>query len=329
MDSEYAHLFANNFPPNLLLSRIGLSNLLSYMGTGQGSGTKRFLSNLATNRPNKFFFSSLSDITQVFEVAFQRNVTTYGHSLNRGYLAKAAAGCFDICVWGQPNKILGLQPDGRDNDAGVRAKFEPYWAETVQEAWSNFLGPLLDGDLTTILPEQKRAWKDAYNFLIGLQIFGFESGLTVFQCANNLSLAGLCHQPTVKDVAQWMSFSSGKHLGAQKALYGPLGFQADGTPTQSIYAIFYGLWKYLDIHLTDQDKADLGFGAMFLEHVLCKVERYDKRWPGEFLERSKNVEKENRPWIPGENTTNGDAFPFPLTIDRQAFQEILDSIKNN
>ncbi|PPQ76035.1 hypothetical protein CVT24_006695 [Panaeolus cyanescens] len=314
--SEYAYLFNVHMPPSLLATRFGLSNILSYMGTGQGSGTKTFL-NGVTTRKTKYFSDTLSQTTENYQTALSHNAAIFGATPNAGKLA-GFIHCFDTRVWGQPSRSFSLAPEGNDKFRGVKAKFEPYWNESVQNKWVTFLGPMLDQNpLDWTGP--KASWTDTYHLLVRLQIPGFQTGLTVFQCANNLALAGICQQPTTSELACWIS--KNRNLGAWRGLK-TLGFHVDDKKGCALFAAFTTLYQHLDRNITDADKQDLGFGPMFLEHLLCKVSRYAHRWTG-FVAHAKEREAEDAVLESGLESM----FPFPLILTRDSIQNLLDTIQ--
>ncbi|PPQ74217.1 hypothetical protein CVT24_001131 [Panaeolus cyanescens] len=309
--SEYAQLFNTHMTPSLLATRLGLSNLLSYMGTGQGTGTKAFL-NIIANRNTQYFSKSLTQIAEMFQTALSYNAAIFGATPNAVKLA-GFIHCFDTRVWGQPSRSFSLAPEGNDNFKGVKAKFEPYWTDSVQDKWTAFLGPMLDQNpMEWVGP--KASWTEAYHLLIGLQISGFQSGLTVFQCANNLALAGICMRPTTSELACWIG--KNRNLGAWRGLK-TLGFHIDDKKGCAVFAAFTTLYQHLDRSLSDSDKQVIDFGPMFLEHLLCKVSRYAHRWTG-FTALAKDKEKEDV-----DSTT----FPFPLVLSQDGLQAIIDEIR--
>ncbi|EIM83907.1 uncharacterized protein STEHIDRAFT_45107, partial [Stereum hirsutum FP-91666 SS1] len=105
-----------------------------------------------------------------------------------------------------------------------------------------------------------------------LQIDGFRSGLTALQTANNLVFLGICEPPSADTVAQWIWEHPG--LGAFKGLQS-LGFQLHNR--DHVRVAFRAFYDHLDQHLSLEMKAVLGFGTLFVEHVLCKHKRWATR----------------------------------------------------
>lgn len=62
--SEYACIFKAHLPGCQLTSREGISNLLSWMGTGQGYQTKPFLNSIAW--PSGFYSSNIDELLDIF-----------------------------------------------------------------------------------------------------------------------------------------------------------------------------------------------------------------------------------------------------------------------
>ncbi|KAF9032190.1 hypothetical protein BJ165DRAFT_1535148 [Panaeolus papilionaceus] len=318
--SEYACLFALNLPSHLLTTRSGLSNILSYMGTGQGSGTSSFLS-MHASKPHKFFTFSLDEVVQLFQSAVTKNCAIFGTTLQANK-SPAFISCFDTRIWGQPSRSFSLAPEGAEKYRGVRHKFEPYWTSSVQDQWEEFLGPNLNIDPQNF-QGRRPSWLTILTFLLNLRIPGFQTGLTVFQCANNLALAGICEEPTCQEIVNWVGRN--KHLGAWKGLK-TLGFSIGDRSGLAVYPAFFCVWKFLDIQLSEKDKVDLGFSPMFVEHILCKITRYSKRWP-DFLDCAQSAEKLETPSTISSSAkskpTSHLDFQFPLIVSLKHVQELL------
>ncbi|KAJ7704837.1 hypothetical protein B0H17DRAFT_920968, partial [Mycena rosella] len=99
-----------------------------------------------------------------------------------------------------------------------------------------------------------------------LKVFGFQTGLTPLQFANNLVFLGICEAPAAEEVAGWIA--SNKTLGAYNGLL-RLGFSLTGYA--SIVAAYMSVYDHLERNLSKDDKKCLGFGTLFVEHLLCKV----------------------------------------------------------
>ncbi|KAJ7587812.1 hypothetical protein C8J56DRAFT_709040, partial [Mycena floridula] len=103
-------------------------------------------------------------------------------------------------------------------------------------------------------------------------ISGFGSGITRMQFANCLVFLGICHPPDADEMAD-IVFDH-KDKGAFEGLQ-CLGLQVSLQSTKStVREAFHCVYDFLHHNLSDTDKALLGFGAIFVEHMLCKVSRW-------------------------------------------------------
>jgi hypothetical protein len=50
------------------------------------------------------------------------------------------------------------------------------------------------------------------------------------------------------------------------------------TLPSAVRMVFQVVYNYLDWCLTDKDKKKFGFGAIFVEHLLCKVQCWIERY---------------------------------------------------
>lgn len=79
---------------------------------------------------------------------------------------------------------------------------------------------------------------------------------------------------------------------------------------------------HLNLHLSERDKEILDFGPIFVEHLLCKISRWDNRlkienYAGAFGKTAKEVE---------ESYQEGQA-PFPPFISKDFISEIIQDIR--
>jgi hypothetical protein len=152
-----------------------------------------------------------------------------------------------------------------------------------------------------------------------ISIDGF-GGLTIFQCVNNLAYTGLCQKPTLAELAAWMS--NGK-LGASGGLC-LLGFTIGKVRTMQIYIALSVLHSWILSHLSEEDKVDLHYDTIFLEHMLCKVARWSHLWK-KHLDISKFQDETERLCRLAPNYERGvsiseahpDALPFPYHLNIQ------------
>jgi hypothetical protein len=243
----YSRLLGNHFSWTKLRRKSGLSNLLVWMGTGQGFRTASFINNILANH----WFESAEQCVQVFRDAAATMV--HGNPC-------------DTRIWGQPSNSFGMESKGFT----VSTKFKQYFRLEVGEAWLEFLG--VQGDH----PTPCRTFSAALDLLDSVnkqvQLRGFCTGLTHLQFAVNLVFLGLCQPPEIDDLAKWI-FANPK-IGAFDGLQ-LLGFQIKNRPWKWIAAALEVLDEHLQKKLTNEDRDDLHFGTVFIEHLLCKVSRYE------------------------------------------------------
>ena len=329
---EAASLLQAHLPGELLTSTNGLSNLLSWMGTGQGFKTRSFLESFTYDK--QFFSSNLEDMIKNFQAVVAQNALIVSRYPEH-QLPQELPGIIpvdDMLVWGQPNHLLSSSTTKEKIGKysikfTLREKFAPYWANGVQNAWVTFLGDMLDNDPTTHIGPRP-AWRDVSSLLENLNITGFGSGLTPFQLANHLVALKIVDPPTVVDVADWI-YKNPK-LGAFHGLK-DLGFSVSQKNLMSVRGAFTCIYQFFEEHLTEQDKFLLFFGPIFMEHLLCKLPRWKTRLTDEDAEgrletlAAMEIEK-NHPWIPGQNLLYGKAFPVPLLIPSTWLEQTIESI---
>ncbi|KAL0569462.1 hypothetical protein V5O48_012502 [Marasmius crinis-equi] len=277
LEHSIASAIAN--PAATLYSTWGLSNLLVRLGTGQGAVTEVFIKNHLCQ-----WFADPEECVQVFD-----HVNSVNETIGP-FIAISNASC-----WGQFCDNLGLDTS-RKRKGGIRGRIEEFFTEVVQSQWRNFLGdrwenPGASSDLPT--------FKQALELGVQTKVDGFGAkSLTNLQLANTLALLGICQQPTVDDIAE-AAFHLNK--GACRALY-LLGYHGDHSLPQ-VRMAFRAIYKWMEISLSDEDKEELRFGPMFLEHLLCKLKRWLDRYP-----KLDSLRK--------EGLDHADDFPLPLHVDR-------------
>ena len=325
-------LLQTHLPGELLTSKYGLSNLLSWMGTGQGFKTRAFLESFTHSR--QFFSSNLEEMVDIFQAVVAQNaliVSRYPEH-PRPQELPGIVPVDDMLVWGQPNHLLSSAPTkekiGRYSiKFTLREKFAPYWTKEVQNAWVTFLGNMLDKDPTTSI-DPRQAWRNVQSLLENLNITGFGSGLTPFQLANHLVSLKIVDSPSVVDIADWI-YSNPK-LGAFRGLK-DLGFSVSKKNLMSVRGAFTCIYRFFEEHLTEQDKSLLFFGPIFMEHVLCKIPRWKARLADEDAEgrleelAAKEIEN-NYVWTPRANIISNKAFPLPLIIPQAWLEQTIESI---
>jgi len=332
-----ARLLYHHLPAAKLTSEAGLSNLLSWLGTGQGFGTQSFLKTVEPH--GGFFADDLAAMVNQFQNAVstnwyhveQRNSNkSKSTSKSRRHKIPEEIVTHDVHIWGQASNHLALAPTYH---AGARRgtkytlvdKFSQYFTPTVQENWKRALGDMLHQDPSTYSGSQQ-TWGYYHRMVKGLNIPGFQQGLTVFQLVNYLVFLGIAKMPEWTEVADFVAENRNK--GAFRGLE-KLGFHL--TDSASVRAAFYCVHQHLEEYLTEEDKRILGFSPLFTEHLLCKVVRWAKHLLREgdidFYEKGLHAESTSTDWNAGFNQTDNTAFPFPLRINKEALENAIKGAK--
>ncbi|KAH6904107.1 hypothetical protein BKA70DRAFT_1109693 [Coprinopsis sp. MPI-PUGE-AT-0042] len=283
------------------------------MGTGQGAKTTGFLSQV------NFYSTSKTDLVAKFSAALERNA---GLALgNWGSISEKTIPGWtvvsDAQIWGQASNHLKVDPTVNGRVLTLDEKFSQYWDDKVVNRWK----------VWKARPIEERTWASLLAMITGLGIPGFSSGLTGFQLANNAAILGLAQQPTIAEVADWVWDNQG--LGAYAGLT-LLGFSL--ATCGEVRCAMECVARHLDTHLTKSDKEDLGFNAIFVEHLLCKITRWHGRMgksaSGEPLldQLAKGAERDQEevPWIAGENMTVSSRLPFPVLVQSSAIHEVVN-----
>lgn len=301
-----------------LTSKVGICNLLSWLGTGQGVQTKQFLSLL----PKSFFFATKEEIVEHFEATKKKNEqiqSEYPEGTDLSKIPGLISYC-DVNIWGTANQLLSVNPTVGPKEQkyqmSVDDKFAPYWSEEVQNSWVTILGEMYNKDPATYTGE-KPSWLTLINYINGLGISGFGSGLTPFQLVNYLAIFGLTSLPAVSEMTAWI-MSNNSELGAFRGLT-DLGFNVSISNPMSIHYAFSIVYQFFNIMLTPRDKSLCSFSPIFIEHILCKIPRWKHRFQSikaaaHFEQLVLVAENATNQWIPGENETNHMAYPLPSII---------------
>jgi len=322
--SGYATLCKEYLDPLELTRPYGISNLLSWMGTGQGEGTKQFLAQLPQK---KFIQKTLGESVFIFESGLRRILDWQAKhpekSTEQGYDS-----IDDNQIWGQPSAQLSfwsnngerLNPTKED----LERKLAPYFAEKLQKRWTLHLGSMADTHPKDN-EKSKVSWLATCNFIVNLGLAGFGKPgsftLTGLQMANNLVFLDICAPPSLADMALIIS-TMGQKAGARAGLT-DLGFQTS-TPAY-LHKAFSTVHKYMAFYLSDEDKETLGFGVIFTEHLLCKVRRWKNRLGSAYnLKDAGESAAEEQNWISAANLNDPYEFPLPLKCS----QEDLISVCN-
>lgn len=314
-DNAYTKLLLEILPPEKLTTRQGASALLAYMGTGQCTETQGFL------RDNKNIFWELERSIVAFGAAKSHNDSVYSShpAIKRAEAAgrkpkKFITGMIRYefsQVWGQPCCHLSV----RD---GIRERFEPMFELEIMDKWEAWLGPLLNKNPILLTDGERRPWKEALDFVQGLGIKGFTSGLTSLQFANNLWVAKIVADPSPDEMVSWLW--ANRDLGATRGLV-HLGFQLK--TFKDFHAAFLIVYGHLNEHLSTEDKNILHFSVIFVEHLLCKVSRWGVRL-GSHKHLNSKISGEE--WSRGGNHTNNLAFPVPEIVHTQCLDMAVDKV---
>ncbi|CAK5267931.1 unnamed protein product [Mycena citricolor] len=276
-----ATLVLYHFRNNRITEPLGLSNIGIWMVTGQGFGTQKFL------EQGNFWFASGSECVARFTAVQQSNesiVIQYlaDHPRTPEALFKRIPGYIvynDPNVWGQASNALKLNPTIPGTGGAMRKTNDetiaPIFAPDMSAKWSRWLGKLAGKDPASFTGV-RHSWTEAIDFIVSLEITGMkDKGLTTLQCANNLVILGVCTPPSPEEMAAWIAENGS--LGAFNGLL-RLGFSLTMKDKIGVRAAFLLVYRHLDKHMTKRDKETTGFGAIFVENFLCKVERWEHRF---------------------------------------------------
>jgi hypothetical protein len=266
----------------------GLSNLLVRIGTGQGAKTEKFLKGYFTH-----WFESAEECVAAFELA--RTVSPNIVLDN-------------MCCWGTPSAALGFTRPAPGSRPNFEARIEPMFTSDIVKLWRDFC----DQDT---LPSYNRALKLGED----TEIPGFGSGLTRMQLANSLAILGQCGLPSREDMADIIYIHNG--MGAFEGLQ-RLGFNVwPGCEQSRVRQAFGCLYNFLDTNLSVTDKATLVFDPIFVEHLLCKISRWDKVFRKEDKDSLDTIAGEAHSLY--EQGQLREDYPLPLSIDRETLASFV------
>lgn len=342
-------LLKEKFKNEPVTSSMGLSNLLVWMGTGQGYRTKVFI------QEGPMFFVNLSSCVSRFQQVIDRNNRAIAQALSAGagQESESDANCVSTpesinrfkelpqyvhidnqTFYSTANHNLAVLQTVQDSTgckttASVENKFRPYFEPAVCERWLEFLGFCRERAVSTLQSSELHLWSEGLSLVENLEVSGFGSGLTSFQTTNMLAILGLCKHPTPKEMAEWVATHS--NMGACAALM-QIGFITEGI--SEIMAAFLSFHHFLEIHLSLSDKDLLCFSPIFTEHLLCKT----KRWSwflqrhGVSLDNIADQEHkalntgEQAEWIQNGNVSDHFQFPIPVVWPIEKLEPFLNSL---
>ncbi|KAF5373223.1 hypothetical protein D9757_010568 [Collybiopsis confluens] len=341
-----SELIKAKLPGYKMTEKFGLSNLLTFMGTGQGYRTQKFLSltDATDDAEDTFFCRSLSDSYSLFARAVQLNVEYLGSGgelfedeirlmASKDSLDPNFYQVSDQKVWGEPNHFLSARPTVKlpgmsgYSKVSILAKLTPYWTNDIQQKWIEFLQEprLLDNDPANVT-DVLRSFTYTLDFIHSLDLHAFRSGLTPFQTTINLCLLGLCLPPTLDELADFISQNN--TLGAYNGLV-ELGFSPSNW--SDIRCALHIIHDHFQSHLCDADAQSLSFAdhsGIMIEHVLCKVARYCNRIDFDLMKKwADDAEKEGE-WKPTRNGEDSDIFPIPLLGISERILNIVDEYQS-
>ncbi|KAJ7184074.1 hypothetical protein C8R46DRAFT_882627 [Mycena filopes] len=318
-DLQGFNLLKQVLPPAQWTSLAGISSLLVFMGTGQGTMTKEFL---------------LGQPTMLFN-SLQACVELFSRMENRAAQDSATAIKYENpSIYGQVNGWYSVHPSIRVAEnvwrhLSILEKFLPYFSEELRNSWLAFLGLLANRDpaTTSEVDAPRRSWEEVMRWIVHTNLSGFGTGLAPLQFANNVVLAGLAKPPSPAAMAQWIY--ANKSYGAFTGLR-VLGFNL--TPSSSpatVRAAFMCFYSWLDHHLSPSDKEVLRFNSIFVEQLLCKIGRWNNRLLSmariNLVDQARG-EFEGCSWTSEANLTDHTQFPIPSCqgLSRTIFRRIIE-----
>jgi hypothetical protein len=238
-------------------------------------------------------------------------------------------------IWGQPSSQLGLFSSEVPHRDHLVKRFTVLFSDEFQTKWMNILGELFNKDPASFsgtLP----TWDEMHQFILKLGVTALGSqtqpSLTAFQLTNNLAFAGICSPPRMEDITAWVwkMKSAGANRGLQE-----LGFNT--LSLQKTHLAFNCVYQHFDDNLSEQDRSLMGFnngfGVIFVEHILCKVVRWNRRLVSNCGKKAslvqlgdEAVQKEIQ-WVKGANSDDASLFPIPLTMSTSRLTELLVNSK--
>jgi hypothetical protein len=310
-NNGHATLVRKHFTFELMLTTFGITNILIFMSTGQGYDTRDFVNSRTPN----FAFFKLSEVVEYFDITIRTSKNPKSFKKIRFENQN---------IWGTACSQFQVHVNNGHTKLTTEEKFAPFFSATVQDAWIEWLGPLANirlDDLSGVdLRDKLKSWQSAYDFVVGLGLSPFGSGVTPMQFANTLALLGLCLPPTVEEMARCIN-ADHHPKGAIRGLK-QLGFNIDAKPNEWVIAALQCVYDHLEHDLSFADKHELGFlfgfGAMFIEHLLCKISRFEGLFPTTGMIRLTSLAREEllspTPFICGANLNDNTGLCFPISL---------------
>ncbi|KAJ2920834.1 hypothetical protein H1R20_g16261, partial [Candolleomyces eurysporus] len=298
----------------------GLSNLLSWFGTGQGAMTEKFQEYLTGH--GGFWSESVQGMVTKFNAALRENEYLESNNLEElGAVLEGLLKYNDNRAWGQPSNLLSAQPTQRGKNGAkftLQAKFTPYFEDRVVNNWTLFLGDMA-GQEYRKWTGPRRSWKEALEMVHDLRISGI-GGLTALQLVNSLALFGVVDMPDQRTMADWIW--TRPQLGAFRGLEA-IGFEI--VNTNAARFAFNLVYSHLDQTMSNEDKEMIGFSSIFVEHLLCKVVRWDRRLNQDGSSQTLRSLAEEVLKKSGAGIVEPDPFPCPLSLASPLVQECFSA----
>ncbi|KAF9014645.1 hypothetical protein BDZ89DRAFT_1142136 [Hymenopellis radicata] len=304
-------LFCERLEGRAVTSEHGLSNILLFLGTGQGGPTSGFVKDHLQE-----WITSAATCTQIFESARARFAL---EEKARGRPQQFSNGnCWGTRFCSQ----LSLMDTKEEKQIDIAARCEEFFSQKVKDLWRKFLegASMWNVGMTSI---GKRNARDLPTFSKALELadkcgvrgFG-EDGLTNLQLANSLALLGLCQQPTIEEMGhQVFRIKKGALVGLRL-----LGLdEASANNEACVIKAFRCVHTFMDQHFCQEDKDALRFGTIFSENFLCKL----KRWARLFFKlRTLNKERLKGAIYGADFWKMG--YPLPLyVLDRKVLEKAM------
>lgn len=325
-----------------ITSKYGLSNLLVRIGTGQGTLTSDFL---AAHLKQTWFTTSEQCVT-VFRQGWAAglvidNLQIWGQPAVALRIPRNSESVpqyeerFDpmftdhiYALWSRFLRgLIDIDPDpeptnSSDSDSSTssddQASDAPPAKKRRVDPWDDI--PLAGAGFMNKDPATYAGVKPTYNHALKLsellKVNGFGSGITRMQLANTLALLGVCSLPSIEDMADVVSAQPKKGAGEGLRLLGfnvPDEVKAIDKANTAYRKALLALYDILDYGLSQDHKQVLGFGAMFVEHSLCKLVRW-----GRALENGRTLQEVAQAAIDFDGVLSpAERYPIPLTVDRE------------
>lgn len=319
-------LFQKHILATELTSAAGLSAATMFFSTGQGWGTQTWLDYLEA-RGQRFFSRDAQLMVAKFDLETEHNAS-----------CSPATRIFasDSKVYGQPSNALSLHPTISKRTGGLKEKavekettqqkVEHCYNSRMEAAWLEWLGDLFEKDPAS-WEGVRHSWTETVEMIARTKVPGLGGGLCTLQLANTLALVGVAEKPSSAEMADWIWVNNKK--GAFKGLE-KLGFKLD--TTTAVRCAFHAVYSHLLGSMSKDDQATVGLDAIFVEHLLCKVSRWQGRIASAHRSNAKEAAMLERLALEAlndeENATTTHPkhrFPFPLQASEATLQAAINT----